>query len=88
LALFTFIARDLLRLTETLQNAGALLAELADGDSYEQSGFRYMSNQLVSPGRHQFKEAETSNESNNDQLGQELWTLSENLINQKLQKSL
>jgi protochlorophyllide reductase len=47
-----------------------------------------MSNQLVSPGRHQFKEAETSNESNNDQLGQELWTLSENLINQKLQKSL
>ena len=88
LALFTFIARDLLRLTETLQNAGALLAELADGDSYEQSGFRYMSNQLVSPGRHQFKDAETSNESNNDQLGQELWTLSENLINQKLQKSL
>ena len=88
LALFTFVARDLLRLTETLQKAGALLAELADGDIYEQSGFRYMSNQLVSPGRHLFKETKTSNEGKNEQLGQELWTLSENLINQKLQKNL
>jgi protochlorophyllide reductase len=88
MAVFTFVARDLLRLTETLQKAGALLAELADGDSYYQRGFRYMSNQLISPGRHLFKETETSNEGNNEQLGQELWTLSENLINQKLQKSL
>ena len=84
LALFSFVARDLLRLTETLQNAGSLLAELADGDGYEQRGFRYMSNQLISPGRHLFKETETSNEGNNEQLGQELWTLSETLINQKL----
>ena len=88
LALFAFVARDLLRLTETLQKAGSLLAELADGDSYEQRGFRYMSNQLISPGRHLFKETETSNEGDNAQLGQELWTLSENLINQKLQQSL
>ena len=88
LALFAFVARDLLRLTETLQKAGSLLAELADGDSYEQRGFRYMSNQLISPGRHLFKETETSNEGDNGPLGQELWALSENLINQKLQQSL
>ena len=84
LALFSFVARDLLRLTETLQKAGGLLAELADGERYEQKGFRYISNQLISPGRHLFKETETSNEGNNEQLGQELWTLSENIINQKL----
>ncbi|MDG1060943.1 MAG: NADPH-protochlorophyllide oxidoreductase, partial [Synechococcus sp. cluster3_bin.96] len=73
-----------LRLTETLQKAGSLLAELADGDSYEQRGFRYMSNQLIRPGHHLFKETETSNEGNNEQLGQQLWALSENLIIQKL----
>ncbi len=69
LALFSFVARDLLRLTETLQKAGSLLAELADGDGYEQRGFRYMSNQLISPGRHLFKETETSDEGSNEQLG-------------------
>ena len=88
LALFSFVARDLLRLTETLHKAGGLLAELADGERYEQKGFRYISNQLVSPGRHLFTETETSNEGNNEQLGQELWTLSENLINQKLLNNL
>jgi len=84
LALFTFIARDLLRLTETLQNAGGLLAELADGASYEQKGFRYISNQLIRPGHHLFKERETSQEGNDEPLGQELWALSEELINRKL----
>ena len=84
LALFTFIARDLLRLTETLQNAGSILAELADGASYEQKGFRYISNQLIRPGHHLFKERETSQEGNNEPLCQELWALSEELINRKL----
>ena len=88
LALFSFVARDLLRLTETLQKAGSLLAELADGDSYEQSGFRYMSNQLIRPGRHLFKETEPSDEGSDQQLAEKLWTLSENLIDQKLRESL
>ena len=84
LALFSFIARDLLRLTATLQKAGSLLAKLADGDSYEQKGFRYMSNQLIRPGHHLFKETETSDEGSNGQLAEKLWTLSKNLIDQKL----
>ncbi len=84
LSLFTFIARDLLRLTETLQKAGGLLAELAEGASYEQKGFRYISNQLIRPGYHAFKEIETSEEGENEPLGQELWALSEDLIYHKL----
>ena len=84
LALFTFVARDFLRLTETLQIAGGLLAELAEGANYEQKGFRYISNQLIRPGRHVFNEIETSHEGQNEPLGQELWALSEDLINRKL----
>ena len=87
LALFTFIARDLLRLTETLEKAGALLADLTDRDNYEKNRFQYISNQLIRPGRHSFKETETSQEAQNKQLGEELWTLSENLINQRLLES-
>ncbi len=87
LALFAFVARDLLRLTETLEKAGALLADLTNRDNYEQNGFQYISNQLISPGRHVFKEIETSQEGKNEQIGEELWTLSKNLIHQKLLKA-
>lgn len=87
LALFTFIARDLLRLTETLEKAGALLADLTDRDNYEKNRFQYISNQLIRPGRHSFKETETSQEAQNKQLGEELWTLSKNLINQRVLES-
>ena len=84
LALFSFVARDLLRLTETVEKAGDLLADLTDKSNYERKGFQYISNQLISPGRHVFKEAKTSQEAENEQLGEELWRLCEKLINQKL----
>ncbi|WP_250395826.1 SDR family NAD(P)-dependent oxidoreductase [Synechococcus sp. MU1655] len=84
LALFSFVARDLLRLTETVEKAGALLADLADGSNDEQNGFQYISNQLISPGRHIFKKTETSQEGENEKLGEELWTLSKDLIEHKL----
>ena len=84
LALFSFVARDLLRLTETVEKAGALLADLTDGGNDEQNGFQYISNQLISPGRHIFKKTETSQEGENEKLGEELWTLSKDLIEHKL----
>jgi protochlorophyllide reductase len=67
-----------------VQKAGSLLAGLADRSIYEKNGFQYISNQIIRPGKHVFKETEISNEGNNEQLGEELWTLSEHLINQKL----
>ena len=84
LALFSFVARDLLRLTETVEKAGALLADLTDGGNDEQNGFQYISNQLIRPGRHIFKKTETSQEGENEKLGEELWTLSKDLIEHKL----
>ncbi len=86
LALFSFVARDLLRLTETVEKAGDLLADLTNRSNYERKGFQYISNQLISPGRHVFKETKTSQEGENEQLAEELWILCEKLINQKLLK--
>ena len=75
-ALFTFVARDLLRLTETPQRAGALLAGLATSSPADPVGFQYWSNRVLGPGRLRFELSEPSVEARSDELALELWTLS------------
>jgi protochlorophyllide reductase len=75
-ALFALIARDLLRLTETPQRAGALLAGLATSSPTDPVGFQYMSNRVLGPGRLRFAVSEISMEARNDDLARELWSLS------------
>ncbi|MFN9568766.1 MAG: SDR family NAD(P)-dependent oxidoreductase [Cyanobacteriota bacterium] len=74
-AVFAFVARDLLRLTETPERAGALLAGLATGDPAALEGFQYWSNRVLGPGRLRFAEAEPSAEARDDALAAELWRL-------------
>ena len=75
-ALFAFVARDLLRLTETPQRAGALLAGLAAGSKQHASGFHYLSNRVVGPGRLRFEASQPSAEACSDPLARLLWDLS------------
>ncbi len=75
-ALFALIARDLLRLTETPQRAGALLAGLATSSPPDPVGFQYLSNRVLGPGRLRFAVSEISLEARNDDLARELWRLS------------
>jgi protochlorophyllide reductase len=74
-ALFAFVARDLLRLTETPQRAGALLAGLATSSPADPVGFQYWSNRVLGPGRLRFEPSEPSVEARSDDLARELWTL-------------
>ena len=74
-ALFALVARDLLRLTETPQRAGTLLAGLATSSPAEPVGFQYWSNRVLGPGRLRFAESEPSVEARSDDLARELWTL-------------
>jgi protochlorophyllide reductase len=74
--LFALIARDLLRLTETPQRAGALLAGLATSSPPDPVGFQYWSNRVLGPGRLRFAASEPSLEARNDELAGELWSLS------------
>ncbi len=74
--LFALIARDLLRLTETPQRAGALLAGLATSSPPDPVGFQYWSNRVLGPGRLRFEACEPSEEARNDELAGELWSLS------------
>ena len=75
-ALFAFVARDLLRLTETPQRAGALLAGFAAGSKQHASGFHYLSNRVVGPGRLRFEASQPSAEACSDPLARLLWDLS------------
>ena len=74
-ALFAFVARDLLRLTETPQRAGALLAGLATTSPAAPVGFQYWSNRVLGPGRLRFAISEPSEEARSDELAGELWSL-------------
>jgi protochlorophyllide reductase len=75
-ALFAFAARDLLRLTESPEGAGALLAGLATTPPDEPSGFQYWSNRVLGPGRRRFERVEPSAEARSEALAAELWQLS------------
>ena len=83
-ALFALVARDLLRLTETPQRAGALLAGLATGlvpqARSESSGFQYWSNRVLAPGRLRFEPGQPSSEACSDVLARQLWDLSASQI--------
>ncbi|MFN9547929.1 MAG: SDR family NAD(P)-dependent oxidoreductase [Cyanobacteriota bacterium] len=75
-AVFAFVARDLLRLTETPERAGALLAGLAVPSSVEPHGFQYWSNRVQGPGRLRFERGEPSAEARSEALAAALWQLS------------
>ena len=69
------VARDLLRLTETPQRAGALLAGLATTSPPDPVGFQYWSNRVLGPGRLRFEASQPSVEASTDELARELWAL-------------
>ena len=78
--LFALAARSLLRLTESVENAGALLAALAVDDAYAASGFTYHRNRVTAPGRHLFEASATSTEGQDPELARQLWEASAALV--------
>ena len=80
LALFSLVARDLLRVTESLPKAGALLAALATEQDFAAPGFAYYSNHLIGLGRHRFEALATSEEGHDEGKAEQLWRLSDDLI--------
>jgi protochlorophyllide reductase len=78
--LFALAARSLLRLTESVENAGALLAALAVDDAYAVNGFTYHRNRVTAPGRHVFETTATSSEGQDPELARRLWEASAALV--------
>jgi protochlorophyllide reductase len=74
--LFALLARDLLRVSETPDRAGSLLAGLAAGPVAPGTGFSYQCNRLVAPGQLRFEEHEPSAQASDPGLAEQLWQLS------------
>lgn len=79
-ALFALVARDLLRVTASPEQAGALLAGLTTDPGHDTPGFAYWSQRVLGPGRLRFAPAEPSQEARDGGLAERLWTLCDRLI--------
>ena len=78
---FAFVARDLLRITESPENAGRLLAKLVS-DPEIPPGFSYFTNKVVSFGGHRLEPTDTSADGADLHKATELWLLSELLMSE------
>ena len=81
-ALFGFVARDLFRITESVDNAGNLLVQLVTDQGG--SGFSYWCNTLLGPGRHSFERMDPSEEASDAAKAERLWTMSRERIHSVL----
>ena len=78
--LFAFLARDILKITISNEKAGLLLSNLACLSKYKKPGFNYYSNKIISSGKFIFEETEISNDAQRGDLSDNLWDLSQSLI--------
>ena len=82
--LFAFLARDILRITTSNKNAGLLLSNLACLCKYRKPGFNYYSNKIISSGKFTFEQTQISNDAEKEDLSDNLWELSQSLIDKIL----
>tara|TARA_B100000029_G_scaffold512846_1_gene610634 strand:+ start:1187 stop:2209 length:1023 start_codon:yes stop_codon:yes gene_type:complete len=78
--IFSLLARDLLQITESPEQAGYLLKMLATASKYSSGGFSYLSNRVISPGVRKFENSLISAEASDKDLGKNLWEKSSKLI--------
>ena len=82
--LFAFLARDILRITTSNKQAGLLLSDLICSSEYNEPGFNYYSNKIISSGKFIFEETDISIDAQRGDLSDNLWELSKSLINKVL----
>jgi len=73
---FAFIARDLLRITETPKKAGKILMDLTVSDRYLSQKFIFISNKIKRLGEMVLEESNISEEAQNKFKAKRLWELS------------
>ena len=82
--LFSFLARDILRITTSNKKAGLLLTNLACSNKYNKPDFNYYSNRIISSGKFIFEKTDISNDAQREDLSDSLWDLSKSLIDKIL----
>ena len=79
--IFSNIAKNILGISESVENAGDILSKIVFDSKYNGIGYVHLSNKLVSFRKHKLLESNVSNEANNPALASKLWKLSEEICN-------
>ena len=81
--LFSFLARDILKITTSNEKAGMILSDLVSSCKYNKPYFEYYSNKISSPGKFVFEKSNISEEAQKEGLSNRIWELSESLIDER-----
>ena len=77
--IFSKVAKDILGISESTENAGRILSEIILDSNLNNIGFIHLSNKLKSFNKHKLVESNVSDEANSPELASKLWTLSEEI---------
>jgi len=77
--IFSKVAKNILGISESLENAGKILSQIVFDSNLNNVGFIYLSNKLVDRKKHKLIESNVSDEANSDELASKLWILSEEI---------
>ena len=77
--IFSKVAKNILGISESIENAGKILSEIVLDPNLNNVGFIYLSNKLISRKKHKLVESNVSDEANSDELASKLWILSEDI---------
>ncbi len=77
--IFSKAAKNILGISESIENAGKILSEIVLDANLNNVGFIYLSNKLKARKKHKLVESNVSDEANSDELASKLWILSEDI---------
>ena len=79
--LFSNIANNILGISESVQDAGNLLFQIAMNKDFNNIRYLHLSNKLISFKKHKLSVSNVSEEASDPELASKLWKFSENLCN-------
>ncbi|MCR8539960.1 MAG: SDR family NAD(P)-dependent oxidoreductase [Prochlorococcus marinus CUG1439] len=77
--IFSTVARNILGISESIENAGKILSEIVLDSDFNNIGYIHLSNKLISFKKHKLVESNVSDEANSSELASKLWILSEEI---------
>ena len=77
--IFSKVAKNILGISESVENAGKLLSKIVFDSNFNNIGYIHLSNKLISFKKHKLVESKVSDEANSLELASKLWILSEEI---------
>jgi len=77
--IFSKVAKNILGISESIENAGKILSKIALDSNLNNIGYIHLSNKLISFKKHTLVESNVSDEANSAELASKLWKLSEEI---------